>query len=108
MKKKTIIQSKEQLYKEKGIINSIYSNDDEQLFVHQNKVVAIVHRKKENIFFCVIGEKRISEMFDTIEDAIKDAERTDIERIMHMIGVVCEYYKKEEKINNLKVVSDEI
>lgn len=84
--------------------NQNYSNNIE--LTHESETTKLYTIKNTPFTIAVengqhhvtIGKYRISETFETIEEAYKDSERTDWYRIMAIAGVVA----SEEIINNAK------
>lgn len=72
-------------------------NSSEQLMqYHQVKDTPFTIIKHEKGNTVMIGKYRLSEDYETAEEAMKDAKRMDWDRIMQVIGVMLEEYKNEK------------
>lgn len=71
------------------ILELIHESEQTTLYNVKNTGLGIIRTQNE---YCVlIGNKRLNKLpFNTIEDAIKDAERTDLPRIIQLIGAISE------------------
>lgn len=72
-------------------------NYSEQLMqYHQVKDTPFTIIKHEKGYTVMLGKYRLSEDYESIGEAMKDAKRMDWDRIMQVMGVMIEEYKNEK------------
>lgn len=70
-------------------IDVIHNSEQTELLYIKNNGLNIIREK--DLFYVLIGNKRLSEVpLNTIQEAIEDSERTDIKRLLQLIGAVTE------------------
>lgn len=91
-------QMKQELEKElyTGNANQIHNNDSseltEKIEINETPFTAI---RIENKWFLTMGKYRITEPLTSKEEVLQDANRSDWNRILQVIGVMIEEYNKK-------------
>lgn len=85
----------ELLNKQEGLLNTTDKQTSSQLVEHEKvegtPFTVVRHEEK---CYVMLGNYRLTEEFKTMIEAIEDGKRFDWERIMQVIGVMIEEFKK--------------
>lgn len=82
--------------------SSKIKSEEFEVIEKQGNPMVIIRQNKN--YFVGLGNQRLSVIFDTLEEAEKDLNRTDWERMLQVMHVAIKSEKEAEKINNLKIV----
>lgn len=100
--KSTIKKNKESVNRQLSVENQDSSNSSEEKLVEFKEVensplvIAIDRTEKKTRYCVLLGNSRLSEIFDSEEKAVLDAKRTDMNRLVQVIAIV------QERMLNLK------
>lgn len=80
---------------EEVTIEILIDNDQETVYAVEKNFFPIVHRKGTG-YAVLLGISRISEYYPTLDEAVKDSKRNDIDRIITIIQIIQELTTKKQ------------
>ena len=83
--------------------NSDVSEKQVREFKEYEELKPIYIVKHDGKWFACLGNFRISELFDKEDEAIQDAKRTDISRIMALMSIMLKLSKRVEELEKMAV-----